>query len=497
MNIWPSILITTICSLISISAGLAADPAAPGEAPGKVSSVMITVNSQSRQTFSGLGASCYGGGDYVRLAPARRAELNDLVWREARFNTMRIWLHLKDYAPAPGERRFKAAFPDADATLVRDAQAAGVSHLVLGPSAIPNYLMERLPRKGPDGNGQAIEPYLKADQFGEHAAIIAEFIRDLREQDHIAVEATGVQNEPNDPNDCVFTPEDVVRSVKLLRAALDSRGLSEVKIIAPESVGCNAPALAQVEALKADEAAWKALGGIASHDYDGGATAKWADALAGGGKEYWMTEFCLGGPEEPADFFRGSAEAAAFLSDMNHRVNYWIHFIGYLSDDPNDNGTRLIAYYNGNAAGNAWLKVFEPYYYLRELGRTFDTGAVFRQSVSSLENEMTWTHDNKPRLIVAAARNPDSSWGIGIANYTSANFPPRFWCPGKPAQSFIVTVQVEELAKAGDIRFEARRIGPQFKNPCEEPATMRGGQLTITINPLELVTLRSNSPLNK
>jgi O-glycosyl hydrolase len=490
------ILISTMCSLISISAAWAADAAAPGEAPANVTSVTITVNSQPRQTFSGLGASCYGGGDYMRLAPERRAELNDLVWREARFNTMRIWFHLRDYAPAPGQRHFKAAFPDADATLVRDAQAAGVSHLVLGPSAVPNYLMERVPRKGPDGNGQAVEPYLKPDQFDEHAAIIAAFIRDLWEQDHIAVEATGVQNEPNDPNDCVFTPEDVVRAVKLLRAALDSRGLQQVKIIAPESVGCNAPALAQVDALKADEAAWKALGGIASHDYDGGATEQWADALAGGGKDYWMTEFCLGGPEEPGDFFRASAEAAAFLSDMNHRVNYWIHFIGYLSNDPNDNGTRLIAFYNGNVAGNAWLKVFEPYYYLRQLGGTFDAGGVFRQSISSLENEMTWTHDNKPRLVVAAARNPDGSWGIGITDYTSNGFPPHFWYPGKPAQSFAVTVKVEELARAGELRFESRRSGPQFKNSREEPVTMRDGQLTVTINPLELVTLRSIRPLN-
>jgi hypothetical protein len=107
---------------------------------------------------------------------------------------------------------------------------------------------------------------------------------------------------------------------------------------------------------------------------------------------------------------------------------------------------------------------------------------------------MTWTHDHKPRLVVAAARNPDGSWGIGITDYTSDAFPPHFWYPGKPAQSFVVTVKVEELAEAGELRFEARRIGPQFRSPREEPVTMRDGQLTITINPLELVTLRSVSP---
>lgn len=469
----------------------AAEHAAPGKPPANVNSVTITVNSQPRQTFEGFGTSCWGAGEYMQLAPERRAKLNDLIWREARFNTMRIWLHLKEYAPAPGQRHFKDAFPDEQATLVRDAQAAGVRHLVLGPSAMPKYLMERLPRKGEDGNGQSVEPYLKSDQFDEHTAIIADFIRDLWEKDHIAIEATGIQNEPNDPNDCVFTPEDVVRCVKLLRAALDSRGLQQVKIIAPESVGCNAPAHAQVDALKADKAAWKALGGIASHSYDGGATERMADTIAGTGKDYWMTEFCVGGPEEPDDFFRGSAEAATFLSDMNHRVNYWIHFIGYLSNDPHDNGTRLIAYYNGNVAGDGWLKVFEQYDYLEQLARTFDVGAVFRQSISSMENEMMWKRHNTPRLVVAAARNPDGSWGIGISDYTSDNFPHDFWFSGKPAQSFTVTVKVEELAKAGELRFETRRIGPQFKNSLQVPAIMRNGQLTVTINPLELVTLRS------
>jgi hypothetical protein len=107
---------------------------------------------------------------------------------------------------------------------------------------------------------------------------------------------------------------------------------------------------------------------------------------------------------------------------------------------------------------------------------------------------MTWARDSKPRLVAAAARNPDGSWSIGISDFTSDAFPQHFWYPGKPAQSFAVTVKVEELAKAGELRFEVRRSGPQIKNSRQEPATMSNGQLTITINPLELVTLRSTSP---
>ena len=43
----------------------------------------------------GLGTSSWGGHEYMRLSPERRAKPNDLVWRDARFNTMRLWFHLK------------------------------------------------------------------------------------------------------------------------------------------------------------------------------------------------------------------------------------------------------------------------------------------------------------------------------------------------------------------------------------------------------------------
>src|ERR1017187_3633275 len=204
--------------------------AAQAEPPANVGSVTITVGSQLRQNFAGLGASIMEDKSYLQLPPERRAKLNDLLWRDARFNTVRIWLNLRAYAPAPGQRHFELVFSEDQSTAVRDAQAAGVKHLVLGPHHLPAYLMESLPAKGPDGNGRLIEPYLKTNAFGEHAAIIVDFIRDLWKQDGIAIEATSIQNEPSDPNDCVFTPDDAVRSVKELRAARCARGFKKVKV---------------------------------------------------------------------------------------------------------------------------------------------------------------------------------------------------------------------------------------------------------------------------
>ena len=474
-----------------ISAGVMLIGATAGASPD--SAVSITVAKESRQTFAGFGASSSadGGLSYMQLSPERRAKLNELLWRDARFNTLRLWFDLKKYSPAPGEYFFKNEFPDEWATLIRDAQAAGVKHLVLAPCGPPDYLRERSQSETKNGK-------LKQEKFGEHAAIIADFIRDARDLHHIAIEATGIQNEPNTGDDCQFSPADIVRSVNLLRAALDSRGLQEVKIIAPESSSCDGAAYAMVDALKADESAWKAIAGIATHSYNMGADERIAKTIAGTGKEYWQTESSVPGPEKPGDFIRAATVATIFLSDMNHRVTHWIHFIGYLETDPHDNGTRIMAY-DGKTSGEAWLTIFDKYFFLRQLAQTFDVGAQFRQSFSSLEKEMAWTYGRKPRITAAAARNPDGSWGIGISNYTADNFPQTTEFEkensGRPAQDFTVTINAQELAQAGEVCFEIHRSGPQLKNSEQDSATMRNGQLTITIHPLELVTLRSEKQL--
>ena len=79
---------------------------------------------------------------------------------------------------------------------------------------------------------------------------------------------------------------------------------------------------------------------------------------------------------------------------------------------------------------------------------------------------MAWARDNKPRLAVAAARNPDGSWGLGISDYTADDFPRGFWCPGKKAQSFSVTVKFDELAKAGELNLKPGATGRSSRAPA-------------------------------
>src|SRR5206468_4250255 len=109
----------------------------------------------------------------------------------------------------------------------------------------------------------------------------------------------------------------------------DRRGLRSVKIIAPEDASADGVLYDTLDALKADAAAWHALDGIASHSYNMAATEEAARRIAGGDKTYWMTEAGDNGPEAPGDAHRAASLASRFLSDMNHRVTHWVHFLGF------------------------------------------------------------------------------------------------------------------------------------------------------------------------
>ncbi len=208
-----------------------------------------------------------------------------------------------------------------------------------------------------------------------------------------------------------------------------------------------------------------------------------------------MTEAGDNGPERPGDAARAASLAARFLNDMNHRTTHWVHFLGFEVADPNDDATRIIAYRRDPFR----LVIFQKYYYYRQLAATFDAGAVFRASTSSTEGEMTWTYGQKPRLTAAAARNPDGTWGVGLANFTAPTFTddpaePNSASNGGKARAFLATVRVEELAGAGDLVAAVRRSGPHLTDAPEGEIVLHDGVATVSIGPLELVTLRTSPP---
>jgi len=447
-----------------------------------VTEVTITVAAGARQTFNGFGTSIGNWTQgYQKLTPADRERLAQTMWSDLHFNTLRLWVNLNEFSPTPGEKNvseFKARYIDSG--IVADAKRHGVTTLLLAPENLPPYMAV------PASDGRA----LKDDAAQAYADVVASFIAAVRDQAGVVIDVTGLQNEPNDKDH--FTDAQLVAIAKRLRQQLDTDGLTQVRIIGPENGSVDGTFYAAVDALHADPVAWKALSAIASHSYNMGATEE-AERRKDG-KEYWMTETSDNGHEITGDAHRAATLASRYLNDMNHGVTNWIHFLGFETDDPNDNATRIISL---KPDGSGWT-TFLKYQYYRQLSAAFLPGAVFRRSSSSLDQTMTWTYGKKPRLNAATACNADGTWSIGLSNYTAPEFSEQGdsgkWeidQEGRPATTCTVTVQIDELAKAGNQQVNLWRSTQAGMESAPTAITMRNGRFTIDVAPFELVTLRS------
>ncbi len=465
---------------------------APTTSQALSQSVTVTVGTQARQSFAGLGASCGNWGhQYAQLTLSERATLSRLLWHDLKMKTLRLWMNTDQFAPTRGARDisvFRAQYIDSG--LIADAQKNGVINLLLAPDGMPSYMKVKR-------DGGPHDYALKEDEIGNYAALLADFIQQVKTQTGVLINVTGLQNEPNDLDR--IAPDQLASVTKALRSALDARGLRMVKIVAPESANVDGVFYDALARLKSDTVAWNDLSGIASHSYGMAATEEAAKTIAGtdgrNTKEYWMTEASDNGAEVPDDAIRAASLSSRFLNDMNHRVTHWVHFIGFETPDPNDNATRIIAY----TTRPLHTTIFQKYYYYRQLSEAFDVGAVFRSSQSDLDGDMTWTYGKKPRLTAAAARNPNGSWSIGLSNFTALTFsdaddPNNFVLhnSGYTARTFNVTVRVPELAKVAQVRFNIRRSNSGVNDAEQGSLLMRYGQIVVpNVRPLDLITLRS------
>jgi hypothetical protein len=102
---------------------------------------------------------------------------------------------------------------------------------------------------------------------------------------------------------------------------------------------------------------------------------------------------------------------------------------------------------------------------------------------------MTWTYGKKPKLIVAAGRNADGTWAVGLANFTHASFTDerdKDDQKGFPAETFDVTVVIEELRTADDRTLEVHRSN----NRPAGTVTLTQGRVTVhDVAPCDLITL--------
>ncbi|MCC5636700.1 S-layer homology domain-containing protein [Nostoc sp. CHAB 5844] len=448
------------------------------------SSIFVTVQQGARQKFQGLGFSSTVAGSrrYSQLTQSQKNRLQKLLCTDAKFKIVRLWFPAKKYSPQPGDEDMSVFVnPHVKSGFIADALANGCNTLLLAPDSIPAYM------KADDTN------YIQDSQIKNYAALLVNFISKLKQEYGIQINATGILNEPNDRT-IKFTDAQWPVMIQTLRQQLDNRGLKNVEIVTPELANGDAVAVRIIKAIKNDSQAWKDLTAISTHSYNNAATPAIAQLIDGTNKEYWITEAGNNGKEEPGDAVIAASAASRFLNDMNNRVTHWIWFIGHAQADPRDNATRIIRY----SVEPFKYDIFQKYYYLQQLSQTFDTGTTFRRSVSSLDKSMTWTFGKKPRITVASAKNPDGSWGIAISNYTAEKFADPSvskWEKtqgGYPAKSFEVTVYVEELAQAGDIKMRMYRSNSNVNNKYIGDRVMRKGRITIPkVESLDLITLRS------
>src|SRR5687768_2532303 len=195
--------------LLVIGSRIGVAQEAPASLP--MGRVNITVKSGERQPLLGFGAgNNYGTyGSFNALTPQRQQQLLDMFWRDLKFNTLRLWFVMDKYSSQPGERNIENGFTLPYLKLVQEAQKRGVKYLLLAPAGVPKYLKETVTIKRANGT-EYTAPVLKENAFAEHANIIADYIKDIRDKHNISVQATGIQNEPNTGHDCHFTAEGMV-----------------------------------------------------------------------------------------------------------------------------------------------------------------------------------------------------------------------------------------------------------------------------------------------
>lgn len=419
----------------------------------------LTVQQNTMQTFAGFGASQVGGDGTI--PDAARGQLERLVYHDLGAKTLRLWV---GSAPDLSESRMKQMFYTSyvDTGVITRITRQGVSTVLLAPA-----------------RGES-EP---TDDLHTYAAKLAQFILDIKTERGIVIQATGVANEP-----LHWTPEEIASVVRYLREELNHRGLESVRIVAPECAEADTDCDRKLDALHQDPEIWSGLGAIASHSYNMAATSN--EARRAEGKPYWMTEASDNGNEPAENTSRAATIASRFLNDVNHGVTDWIYFIGFSSSDnvatDNDNATKLAVWDKHSES------IFIPlkYYYLKQLLTTFDSGAVFRPTVSLTESDMTYTLGMKPAVNAAAAVNPDGSWSISVVNDTGS------CCQSKitdwhAATVYKIRINVAELHSIHSRKFILYRSKANCHFQKSGSVKMTNGAVSVIVSPGELISLRS------
>lgn len=428
----------------------------------------VTAHAGACQEFGGLGVNLLERFGYSSLPAPVRTETCRLLFGPGKFTWFRIW--------------------DRNQTAIRDAMAAGCKNFMTeSVQAVPS------PISGcPDNN--------------TNASILANEAKSFRDAG-VPIRAIGWSNKCNTccSATCRRDPYSIPDGVKKLRTNLDNYGLEDILIIAPETTewwprrsaeagkydfkaGDN---MLYLKALAGDPDAVDALGAFATQTYGTGVTQEMQELVAATNKPYWQTlSWMLGSGNAHTDTLLGPSTAGALMSDLNHGVSTW--FFWTWSD---------VLDLNSKPATASAVKPFPRYYFMTAISEAFDVGAQFRRcslNPATPNTDMHWNYERDHTVMSTVARNPDGTWSIAVLNLTGlrAQMGESSFDQSK-AKPYEVGVAIDELSNLPSLAMQVRSVkGAASAIQEKADATMKGGKVTLTVEPLELVVLQTrNAPL--
>ncbi len=301
--------------------------------------------------------------------------------------------------------------------------------------------------------------------------------------------------------------------VKRFRAAYDAQGLQDIKLYAPETGSVDETSHKYIDTLRADSAAWNCIGGFFTKTYNMGSDEYMKNLVEETGRPYFgacganLINFYINEASNNNDHYAAEMSGRIF-NDFNHMMSYWAwylpaqlwtnreaaHRLIWVQGAPGIPSTQL----GPGASAPTSLK----YFYLKQIAHSFDVGCRFRYCLADTAlpfEDMWWTFGQKPAIAASVARNPDESWTIGVVNltgctsdtlpYDSTTHPQTLWT-FYPAVVYHVTVRVEELVNGEDYSFALYRSSRTKRMEFEDTVTMNDGEVAVTLQPKELVTLR-------
>jgi len=295
-------------------------------------------------------------------------------------------------------------------------------------------------------------------------------------------------------------PDSIVSGIKALKAELELKELSDVKIFGPSVVEWHprqfatfgdsydfedGDTAAYLNPLVADSVAMSSLYAIDMQSYGRGLT-NWEYNLASqAGKELWVSLSATDGLNNNMnDPILGPISAGNLLSNLNHGVTLWHHWL--LSDLTNTDGSFK-----------------QRMFYIVNISTNINPGARLRSCTSDSPDlpspDMRWNYnlqedgtvtDWQPDIISAAGENPDETWFIGVVNLSGIRSQHKASDYLGTPLTYHVTIRAEELSPYQVLfnTFKCSDVGGIIPAGTD---TMRNGMLEFTLESKDLLVLKS------